>query len=227
MVLFGGPLLKPLDSSTPRRKPPSPHLRNYSGRQRCRDSVGRCCGIGDHRPRRENSHSNPHRIAQGEEVARSQGGYWCIGKHWPRGNRRRFQPSPNCSRTKNNLVRKAAAEALGNIGSRAKPPSPRWSSCSRTNDAAFRLAAVRALGTGSDAKTAIPILTELLKDEDEFIRRAADEAFGQAGPPPVPALIALLKDEKQGHSTGRCSAFAECQPRGQNRHPSPHRLAQG
>ena len=41
--------------------------------------------------------------------------------------RRRFQPSP-IAQGQNNLVRKAAAEALGNIGSKAKTAVPRWSS---------------------------------------------------------------------------------------------------
>ena len=62
-----------------------------------------------------------------------------------------------------------------------------------------RQAAAKALGKiGPEAKTAIPALTELLKDKE--VRLDVAEALGKIGPEAktaVPALTELLKDEKQ------------------------------
>jgi HEAT repeat protein len=51
---------------------------------------------------------------------------------------------------------------------------------------------------GPEAKTAVPALTELLKDDDEWVRRAAAWALGKIGPEAktaTPALTELLRDK--------------------------------
>ena len=53
---------------------------------------------------------------------------------------------------------------------------------------------------GPAAKTAIPTLTELLKDKEAKVRAAAAGALGKIGPdamPAIPVLAELLKDQNR------------------------------
>ena len=93
-----------------------------------------------------------------------------------------------------NDARGAAAEALGKIGPAAIPALMPL----LKKESAARGAAASALGgMGAEAKTAVPALTELLKDEDDQVRRAAASALGWIGTgakTAIPALTELVKD---------------------------------
>lgn len=84
-----------------------------------------------------------------------------------------------------------AAEALGQIGSRAVPQlvqalkSPEPSVRRQAVDVLMRM--------GPDAKDAVPELTRLLEDEDEGVRKMASRALGRIGPEAADAVPALMR----------------------------------
>jgi HEAT repeat protein len=72
----------------------------------------------------------------------------------------------------------------------------------KSKDPDARRAAAKALGeAGVDAKPAVPALVQALKDSDLFVRRFSAQALGEVGPDAakesIPALTALLKDNKE------------------------------
>ncbi len=70
---------------------------------------------------------------------------------------------------------------------------------------------------GADAAPAVPILTELLKDEDALNRRLAAYALGQIGPqaaPALPALRALVGDSDRAVMTSAFNAIKSIDPKG-------------
>ncbi len=76
---------------------------------------------------------------------------------------------------KHDVVRKAAAVALGQIGTASIPT---LAELLKDKDAAKReLAALAVAEMGSEAKSLVPALTALLKDDHETVRKAADEAL--------------------------------------------------
>jgi HEAT repeat protein len=76
---------------------------------------------------------------------------------------------------KRDVVRQAAAVALGKIGS---PAIPTLAELLKDKDASKREAAALAVAEmGSEAKSLVPALTALLKDDNEAVRKAADEAL--------------------------------------------------
>jgi HEAT repeat protein len=118
-------------------------------------------------------------------------------------------------------VRKAAADALGNLGVAAKEAVPALATLLSDKESAVRGPAARALGRiGPEAKPAIRALAELLDDKTEYkegvtmvywaignpledfaktlcVRDNAAEALRQIGPEAtLPALTDLLGDEK-------------------------------
>lgn len=67
----------------------------------------------------------------------------------------------------------------------------------------------------SDAKPAIPILIELLRDQDEYIRASAAEALSRIGAEPkviVPLLIELLGDSSENVRYSAVNAIGEVGP---------------
>ncbi|HRD64977.1 MAG TPA: HEAT repeat domain-containing protein, partial [Candidatus Competibacter sp.] len=96
------------------------------------------------------------------------------------------------SRTPNSPVRKAAVEALGELG--AKEQVLALVELLRDSDLSVRKAAVEALGE-LGAKEQVLALVELLRDSDLSVRKAAVAALGRLGAKEqVPALVELLRD---------------------------------
>jgi len=96
-------------------------------------------------------------------------------------------------RHKDAEVRKAAAEALRNIGSPKAIPA--LIEALKDKDAEMRKAAAEALGLIGSPE-AVPALIEALQDKDAEVREDAAEALGKIGSPEaVPALIKALKDK--------------------------------
>ena len=96
-------------------------------------------------------------------------------------------------RHKDAEVRKAAAEALRNIGSPKAIPA--LIEALKDKDAEMRKAAAEALGLIGSPE-AVPALIEALQDKDAEVREDAAEALGKIGSPEaVPALIEALKDK--------------------------------
>ncbi len=99
-----------------------------------------------------------------------------------------IQALPN----KNRWVRRAAAEALGEIGDPQAVPA--LVQALRDEDEDVRREAAWALG--KIGASAVPALVQALQDEDRWVRRAAAEALGKIGDPQaVPALIQTLQDK--------------------------------
>jgi HEAT repeat protein len=96
-------------------------------------------------------------------------------------------------------VRRAAASALAESGSAAKPAIRPLIEAVKDNDLYVRRFAIQALGAiGPDAKEAIPALTRALDDDKKQVRVAAVSALGRMGPSGVPALskaVASINDE--------------------------------
>ena len=99
-------------------------------------------------------------------------------------------------------VRRAAARALGQMGSAAKDAVPHLVELLKDTHAYVRRDATRSLGwMHSAAKDAVPHLVELLEDPDPGVRKAAADALGQIGSvakDAVPKLLELLKDPGGG-----------------------------
>jgi HEAT repeat protein len=90
-------------------------------------------------------------------------------------------------------IRRAAAEALGQIGD--PQATPALIQALRDEDFWVRRAAAEALGQIGDPQ-ATPALAQALRDEMWLVRLAAAEALGQIGDPQAtPALIQALQDE--------------------------------
>lgn len=68
-----------------------------------------------------------------------------------------------------------------------------WTARANTGDQWVRQSAIFDLG--EIGPTAIPVLTELVKDNTEGIRMQAAHALGRIGPPAIPALTELFKDK--------------------------------
>ena len=127
-------------------------------------------------------------------------------------------------------VRGVAAGALGKIGPEAKDAIPHLIELLKDPYENVRRAAAYALGKiGSAAKDAIPHLVELLKDPGEDVRRAAAGALGVFGAETkdaIPHLIELLRNPV-AECAGRRWRLGQDRSRGEGRHPSPHRVAEG
>ncbi|ABW67744.1 HEAT repeat domain-containing protein [Desulfosudis oleivorans] len=97
-------------------------------------------------------------------------------------------------------VRRAAANALGEMRSAATAASPALIKASKYQDPGVRLEAVRALGkigTPSDS-TVVKALTAALKDDDAGVRREAADALGAFevyANNTVPNLVDALSDQ--------------------------------
>ena len=95
-------------------------------------------------------------------------------------------------------VRRAAAQALGEIGSE-KGVIPALTQALRDEDYKVRSAAVEALGEiGPQAVEAVPTLVQLLRDEDTRARSEIVGVLGRIGPKDdlVPVLIQILLEDK-------------------------------
>ena len=80
-------------------------------------------------------------------------------------------------------MRRAAAEALGNIGD--PPALPALLQALQDEDGGVRRAAAEALGNIGDPQ-ALPALTQALQDKDGWVRRAAVKALKQLLPASLP-----------------------------------------
>ncbi len=121
-------------------------------------------------------------------------------------------------------VRRAAADALGQIGPEAKAAVPHLVELLKDSDTDVRRAAAGALGQiGPAAKDAVPHLVDLLKDPVEDVRRAAAYALGQIGAEAkaaVPHLVELLKDPNC--NVRRAAAYALGQIGAEAKDAVPH-----
>jgi HEAT repeat protein len=110
-------------------------------------------------------------------------------------------------------VVKKAAEALGDIGPRAKAAVPTLIESLKDENKVVRQGTAEALGRiGPSAKAAVPTLIESLKDENKGVRWRASEALGKIGPEAkaaVPALTEALKDENEGVRQGTAEALGK------------------
>ncbi|HEY9296801.1 MAG TPA: HEAT repeat domain-containing protein [Phormidium sp.] len=94
-------------------------------------------------------------------------------------------------RNPNKLDRLETVKELRKMGSSAIPAL-----IAALQEKQIRGGAAFALGAiGAEAKTAIPQLIELLKDEDEQVRLDAAVALRRIGSPAVSALVEALKDQ--------------------------------
>ena len=126
-------------------------------------------------------------------------------------------------------ARRAASEALVNIGSPAISP---LIDALKDNNPDVRWAAIRALGKLGDPSAVKPII-KALRDEDSGVRKTAAEALGKIGDARATvALIAAVDDEdwsvrqaaveslgKVGQLKGR-GCCCQCPPRRILRRPS-------
>ena len=104
-------------------------------------------------------------------------------------------------------VRKAAANALGNIGPAAKEAVPALIAALKNSNLIIQNSAKKALG--KIGLEAVPALIAALKDSYWHVREAAADALGNIGPAAkdaVPALIAALKDSNK--FVRRATAYA-------------------
>ncbi|MCI0397430.1 MAG: HEAT repeat domain-containing protein, partial [Chloroflexi bacterium] len=107
---------------------------------------------------------------------------------------------------KDRHTRRAAAEALGEIGDAAAVAS--LLSALQDKDENVRWAAAGALGQIGDAG-AVPHLLAALQDEDEYVRWAAAGALNQIGDTAVPALLSALQDTDRRVRQGAADALGE------------------
>jgi HEAT repeat protein len=119
-------------------------------------------------------------------------------------------------------TRTTVAETLGAIGPAAEnavPTLAEWAKDANNGD--LRKAAIEALGkivggkNGPWTKTAVSVLTELLKDKDEQVRLAAAAALAKIGPaaaPAIPALAELTKDGAWGIQRNAAQALGSIGP---------------
>ena len=96
------------------------------------------------------------------------------------------------------IVRYAALEALGVIGSDKSNVAELAKELKDNNPGLRALAAGRLAAMGDDAQAAAPVLIEMLKDEERTTRRLAAYVLGETrAKAPVTTLLALLKDREQ------------------------------
>jgi HEAT repeat protein len=99
---------------------------------------------------------------------------------------------------KDDLVRCASVEALGQLG---KAATPLLIDALKSNDASMRLAAARAFSeTESVRRSAIRPLVDALEDQNEEVRLFAAKALARIGPKAaeaVPALVELLRHQPE------------------------------
>lgn len=111
------------------------------------------------------------------------------------------------------VVRRAAADALGDFGGAAEPAIPALTEALRDPDPDTRWRAASALGDiGPSSAPAVPVLVETLRDEHAGVRRAAAGALGDIGPAAaqaVPALVELLEDQEDVVRESAASALGE------------------
>ena len=95
-------------------------------------------------------------------------------------------------------------------------PTADWLEQLRSKDAAQRLHAIKALEKkSSEAATVVPALTQVLGDDDPFVRRDAAKALGQFGPEARPAMSALrplLRDRNAGVRKAAVAALEAIEP---------------
>lgn len=115
------------------------------------------------------------------------------------------------AKDENGQVRRAAAEALGDIGSEAVDAVPVLIQILEDEEWSVRKAAITALGNiGPEAAEAVPALVQELRDESDACD-VAIMALGKIGPgatEAVPALIQILEDG-HGRLHGRHEITAE------------------
>jgi HEAT repeat protein len=102
--------------------------------------------------------------------------------------------------------RRAAAQALAEMGAEAKPAVAALTTALKDADLFVRRFSALALGEiGADAKDAVPGLSALLKDskEKKEVQEAAALALGKIGPAGVNALVAAIKDHDKDMSVRR------------------------
>jgi HEAT repeat protein len=87
-----------------------------------------------------------------------------------------------------------AADALGDLGSRAKAAVPALLEALKSEDPEVRWHVCRALGTiGGDSEAAANALAQLLKDEEPSVRAYAAFALGRMGEAAMPVVDAVLE----------------------------------
>jgi hypothetical protein len=115
-------------------------------------------------------------------------------------------------------MRKAAAEALGEVGPEEEGVVPALAQALGDEDEDVRWAAAEALeAIGPQAAEAVPALMQALEDEDNSVtvRRAAAQALGAIGPQAVeavPALARALGDESSTLSEDAAEALGRIGP---------------
>ena len=134
-------------------------------------------------------------------------------------------------KNKDESVRKAAVEALENIGAEANTAIAPFTELLTDNNEEVRAAAAFVLGKmGSEAKTAIPTLTMLLKDKNKDVRRAAAEALGKyrpLGQDRRPCPHRIVQGQGRIGSRGSSTGPGRYGYRGGIGRPRPHGIAQG
>jgi HEAT repeat protein len=103
-----------------------------------------------------------------------------------------------------------AAQALGNIGSLAKPAIPKLIAKLKDEDKRVRIAVADAMRKIGELKAQVPSLIELLEGNDKYICSLSASTLGKIGPPAkaaIPALIKALTDEDWGVGSSAASAL--------------------
>jgi hypothetical protein len=89
----------------------------------------------------------------------------------------------NATTNRDSQIRHAAWLALGQIHSRPEVVVPRLEAALNSGDPSVRSVAVSALGRfGPDAKSALPVLMELLRDKDIYLSLMAQKALEAISP---------------------------------------------
>jgi HEAT repeat protein len=95
--------------------------------------------------------------------------------------------------SKDNEVRRKAAQELGELGKDAKPALKALSKSLKDSDVYVRRYSAQAIGKiGPDASDTIPELFKLLDDGKPAVREAAIKAIGAMGSSAIPALTKAL-----------------------------------
>mmetsp|Transcript_148270 Transcript_148270/g.385403 ORF Transcript_148270/g.385403 Transcript_148270/m.385403 type:complete len:884 (-) Transcript_148270:73-2724(-) len=122
-----------------------------------------------------------------------------------------------CLRDSHEGVRRAAAQALEQIGSSAASAVPALAASLSDTSEDVRCAAAKALEKmGADvAAPAVPALAETcLKDSNTSVQKAALAALGQLGTAAEPAVPALIECLKNANHKVRCAAAASLESLG-------------
>ena len=107
-------------------------------------------------------------------------------------------------------ARRAAAQALAEMGAGAKPAVAALTKSLKDNDLFVRRFSAQALGEiGPDAQSAVPNLSAILRDgkEKKEVQEAAAVALGKIGPAGINALTAALKDHNKDTSVRRSAVL--------------------